>query len=141
VKIEYRWANNQYDRLPELATELVTRRVTVIAAPPPVVAALAAKAATQTIPIVFFTAADPVLAGLVPSFNRPSGNITGVAAFDGTLGPKNLELLHELIPTADVIGVFFNPDNPSVNAVPGDLNQAARALGQQLVILAVKGES
>ena len=139
VAIEYRWANNQYDRLPALAADLVSLQVTVIAAPPPVVTALAAKAATQTIPIVFLTAADPVVTGLVPSLNRPNGNITGVAAFDGTLGPKNLELLRELVPKTDLVGVFFNPDNPSVNVLAVS-NEAARALGQQLVIVGVKGE-
>ena len=140
VAIEYRWANNQYDRLPALAADLVSRQVTVIAAPPPVVTALAAKAATQTIPIVFFAGADPVLAGLVPSLNRPSGNITGVAAFNGPLGSKHLEFLHELIPSADVVGVFFNPDVPISNYYLRDTNEAARALGQQLVIVAVRGE-
>jgi putative ABC transport system substrate-binding protein len=139
VAIEYRWANNQYDRLPALAADLVSLPVTVIAAPPPVVTALAAKAVTQTIPIVFLTAADPIVTGLVPSLNRPNGNITGVAAFDGTLGPKNLELLRELVPKADLVGVFFNPDNPSVNVLAVS-NEAARALGQQLVIVEVKGE-
>jgi putative tryptophan/tyrosine transport system substrate-binding protein len=138
VAIEYRWANLQYDRLPELAADLVSRRVTVIAAPPPIVTALAAKAATQTIPIVFLTAVDPIATGLVASLNRPNGNVTGVAAFDNTLGPKNLELLRELIPKVDLIGVFFNPDNPSVNAQLAVFNEAARALGQQLLIFGVK---
>ena len=140
VAIEYRWANNQYDRLPELAADLVKRKVDVIAVPPPVAAALAAKAATQTIPIVFFTAADPVSAGLVSAINRPNGNVTGVAAFDDTLGPKNLELIHELIPTADLIAVMFNRDNPGGNIFLNETTQAARTLNQQLMFIAVKDE-
>jgi putative ABC transport system substrate-binding protein len=140
VAIEYRWANNQYDRLPELAADLVKRRVDVIAVPPPIVAALAAKAATQTIPIVFYTAADPISAGLVSAINRPNGNITGVAAFDSTLGPKTLELIHELIPNADLIAVMFNPDNPGGNVFLGETTKAASNLNQQLMFLAVKGE-
>jgi putative tryptophan/tyrosine transport system substrate-binding protein len=140
VTIEYRWANNQYDRLPEFAADLVTRQVTVIAVPPPSVAALAAKAATQTIPIVFLTAADPVSAGLVSNLNRPNGNITGVTGFDSTLTPKNLELFHELVPAAKVIGVFFNPDVPIVHPLLPSANEAARAFGQQLVIVPVRRE-
>jgi putative ABC transport system substrate-binding protein len=138
VAIEYRWANNQYDRLPALAADLVSLQVTVIAAPPPVVTALAAKAATQTIPIVFLTAADPVVTGLVPSLNRPNGNITGVAAFDGTLAPKNLELLHELMPTAKLIGLLFNPDVPITNSMLPGANEAAKVLDQQLVTVPVR---
>jgi putative ABC transport system substrate-binding protein len=137
--IEYRWANYQYDRLPTLAADLVSHRVAVIAAAPPVAAAFAAKAATQTIPIVFMTAADPVLTGLVSSLNRPDGNITGVTIIDSTLGPKSLELLHELIPQASTIAVFFNPDNPSGYKLT-DIEKAAQVFDQQLAIFAVKRE-
>jgi putative ABC transport system substrate-binding protein len=140
VAIEYRWANNQYDRLPTLATDLVSRQVTVIAAPPPVVVALAAKAATQIIPIVFLTAADPITTGLVTSLNRPNGNITGVAAFDGTLAPKNIELLNELIPKAKVIGLLFNPDVAITSLMLPGANEAAQIFGSQLVTIAVRDE-
>src|SRR6516225_1787943 len=139
VLIEYRWANYQYDRLPTLAADLVSHRVAVIAAAPPVAAAFAAKAATQTIPIVFMTAADPVLTGLVSSLNRPDGNITGVTIIDSTLGPKSLELLHELTPQASTIAVFFNPDNPSGYKLT-DIEKAAQVFDQQLAIFPVKRE-
>ena len=139
VLIEYRWANYQYDRLPTLAADLVSHRVAVIAAAPPVAAAFAAKAATQTIPIVFVTAADPIFTGLVSSLNRPDGNITGVTIIGSTLGPKSLELLHELIPQASTIAVFFNPDNPSGYKLT-DIEKAAQVFDQQLAIFAVKRE-
>jgi len=141
LKIEYRWAENRYERLPELASDLVAKGVSVIAVPPPIAAALAAKAATRTTPIVFLTAADPVVAGLIDSLNRPNGNITGVALFDGTLGPKNLELIHELIPTADIVGVFFNPDSPSGNVFLADAKRSAQILHQQLVPIPVRREA
>ena len=139
VLIEYRWANYQYDRLPTLAADLVSHRVAVIAAAPPVAAAFAAKAATQSIPIVFMTAADPVLTGLVSSLNRPDGNITGVTIIDSTLGPKSLELLHELTPQASTIAVFFNPDNPSGYKLT-DIEKAAQVFDQQLAIFPIKDE-
>jgi putative tryptophan/tyrosine transport system substrate-binding protein len=112
--VEYRWANNELNRLPELATDLVRRRVAVIATPGSYQAALAAKAATATIPIVFGTGVDPVQAGLVGSFNRPGGNVTGVNYMQAQLAAKQLGLLHELLPGAKRFAVLVNPDNPVV---------------------------
>ena len=136
VAIEYRWADGQNDRLPDLAADLVRQRVTVIAAPGTTLGALAAKAATTTIPIVFTIGADPVAAGLVPSLNRPGGNITGVATLNVEVGPKRLELLHEVVPTASSVALLVNPTN-RVLAEPlsRDALAAARALGLQLHIL------
>jgi putative ABC transport system substrate-binding protein len=134
VAIEYRFAGNQYDRLQELAADLVRRQVAVIAANGP--AAQSAKAATVTIPIVFTAGFDPVEVGLVASLNQPGGNITGVSILDVELGPKRLELLHELVPTAKVIAVLVNPTDASrAEATSRDLEAAARTLGLQLHVL------
>jgi putative ABC transport system substrate-binding protein len=134
--IEYRWAEGHYDRIPTLIAALVRRQVAVIAAPGSTPAALAAKAATTTIPIVFVTAVDPVAAGLVASLNRPSGNLTGVAALAMELGPKQLELLREVIPTATTIGLLINPASAVVAESQSRLLEAtARALGLELHVL------
>ena len=141
VAIEYRWADDQNDRLPALAADLASRQVTVIAAPGSTPAALAAKAASTTIPIVFFTGANPVQVGLVASLNRPGGNLTGVTSLNVEVGPKRLELLHELIPTATVVALLVNPTNPPLaKTLARDLQAAARSLGLQLHVLQASTE-
>ena len=141
VAIEYRWAEGYYDRFPALAADLVRRQVTVIAAPGSTPAIVAAKAATTTIPIVFVTAVDPVAVGLVASLNRPGGNVTGVTALSVELGPKQLELLHELVPTADIMALLVNPANPILAETQSrDLPAAARRLGLQFHILHASAE-
>src|SRR5215467_7994647 len=135
MALEYRYAENQLDRLPALAADLVRRRVAVIvAADTP--AALAAKAATTTVPIVFVTGGDPVALGLVASLNRPGGNLTGVSNLTVELGPKQLEVLRELVPTATIIALLVNPTNPTnAERLSRDLQAAARILGLQLHVL------
>jgi putative ABC transport system substrate-binding protein len=140
VGIEYRWADNQIDRLPVLATELVRRPVAVIATGGATAAALAAKAATATIPIVFAIGADPVKFGLVASMSRPGGNVTGVSFLANVLVAKELELLKELVPTATVIGVLVNPNNPNAVSDIKDLEAAAAALGRQIHIANARNE-
>jgi putative ABC transport system substrate-binding protein len=136
VAIEYRWAEGHYDRFPAFAADLVRRQVTVIAVPGSTPAAAAAKAATATIPIVFLTAADPVETGFVASLSRPGGNITGVTVLSVELGPKSLELLHEIVPTANIIALLVNPTNPILaEAQSKDLPAAARRLGLELQVL------
>jgi putative tryptophan/tyrosine transport system substrate-binding protein len=135
LTIEYRWAQDEYDRLPELAADLVRRRVAVIAAPGSAQGPLAAKAASTTIPVVFSTGIDPVKSGLVASLNRPGGNVTGVISMTGALGPKQLGLLHELLPGATRFAVLANPNNATTASFINDLRGAALAVGAQIDVL------
>ena len=138
VAIEYRWAEDQTDRLPAMAADLVRSQVTVIFANGP--AALPAKAATATIPIVFATAADPVEVGLVSSLNRPGRNLTGVTTLNIEVGPKQLQLLHELAPSAAIIAALVNPNSPGAEVQTRDLPLVAGALGLQLHVLGASVE-
>jgi putative tryptophan/tyrosine transport system substrate-binding protein len=132
VAIESRAANNDYSRLPELAADLVLRRVAVIYAGGGAVSALAAKAATASIPIVFSMGDDPVASGLVASFSRPGGNITGIAFLSTELGPKRLGLLKELVPGAMRYAALVNPGNPATDSITAELRAAAAAIGKQI---------
>ena len=134
VAFAYRWSDGDYSRLPQLAADLVDRKVNVIVASG-LPAALAAKAATSTIPIVFRLAVDPVAFGLARSFDRPGGNITGVTMLFDLLTPKKLELLHELVPAATLIGFLVNPNNQNAASHIDHAERAAKTLGRQLTIL------
>jgi putative ABC transport system substrate-binding protein len=141
VTFELRRARNEQDRLPELAADLVRRQVSVIASPGSDVAALAAKAATTSIPIVFSTARDPVQIGLVASLNRPGGNVTGVSYMNAEIGVKRLGLLHELLPAAKRFAALLNRDDPVAGMSLLDLEAAAAALGlRQLLVLSASSE-
>jgi ABC-type uncharacterized transport system substrate-binding protein len=140
VSIEYRWAEGQFDRLPVLAADLVRREVAVIAATGGLPPALAAKAATATIPIVFTVADDPVEVGLVASLNRPESNLTGVTTLNVEVGSKRLELLHELILTATIMALLVNPTTPTAKAVSTDAQATAGTLGLQLHVLHASAE-
>jgi putative ABC transport system substrate-binding protein len=138
VAIEYRWADDQYDRLPALATDLVSRRVAVIFANSPSIAA--AKAATSTIPIIMMSGDDPVRLGFVTSFNRPGGNITGVSILSGELAAKRLELLRELVPHAKTIAILINSDFGPSGRFRSDVEVAARALRLPIEFLQANNE-
>jgi putative tryptophan/tyrosine transport system substrate-binding protein len=135
VAVEYRWAENQPDRLPALAAELVRRQVAVIVAAGGTASALAAKSATTTIPIVFIVAEDPVGVGLVASLARPGGNLTGINFFSAELVAKRLELLRELVPAATRVAVLVNPAGPGHEITLRDVEPAARAMGLQIQVL------
>jgi putative ABC transport system substrate-binding protein len=139
LTIEYRWARGDYDRLPALAAELVDRQVSVIAATGDVVSARAAQAATTRVPIVFTIGGDPIKFGLVNSYSRPSGNITGISLISSAIGAKRVELLHEIAPQAK-IALLMNPDNPNAAAEQKDALEAARLLGKQTVVLNVRNK-
>jgi putative tryptophan/tyrosine transport system substrate-binding protein len=142
VGSEYRGAEEHYERLPELAADLLRRQVAVIAAlggPP---TALAARAASTTVPIVFtIGGADPVQLGLVASFNRPGGNVTGIAPFPGSVVAKQFEALHEAAPTATVIGCLLNPNHPDIEAQTREAQEATRTLGQNLEVLYARDDT
>ncbi|MGA8699531.1 MAG: ABC transporter substrate-binding protein [Xanthobacteraceae bacterium] len=140
VQMEFLWADDQYDRLPAMAVELVHRQVAVIVAGGGNVSALAAKAATTTIPIVFPIVTDPVKGGLVASLNRPGGNLTGIAAMTIELDPKRLELLCDLLPRARVIGALIDSNRPEADEQVRSLQTAAQALGRQMVVAKVAAE-
>jgi ABC-type uncharacterized transport system substrate-binding protein len=141
VTIEYRWAEYHYDRLPELAAELARRPVSVLVAAGGEVSALAAKAATTTIPTVFLVARDPVVSGLVASLSRPGGNATGVNLFGAELGAKRLGLLRDLVPKAAVMGFLLNPTYQTAAAEDQQVQAAARVVGWQVVPLHATSES
>lgn len=142
LTIEYRWAEGDNSRLPTLAAELVARKVAVLASPGSLAAALAAKKATDTIPIVFETGADPVVAGLVDNMRKPGGNITGVTSLNAAVGAKRLELLHELIPSSRTFALLVNPANPkNAEETTADLTAAAKTLGCDLKVLRASTEA
>ena len=142
VSIDYRWAEGQFDRLPAMAADLISRKVAVISAGAPDVAVRAAMAATKTIPIVFVTASDPVGAGFVPSLGRPGGNVTGITLIGTELVAKRLELLHEILPDATRIAVLVNPNNPGLTRDNIQQSEAAvRRLGLEMVVIKAGTES
>jgi putative ABC transport system substrate-binding protein len=136
VTVEFRFAYNDYSRLPELAADLVRRRVAVVVTPGSTPAALTAKAATAVIPVVFSVGTDPVDIGLVASFNRPGGNVTGVASLNAELSAKRLGLLHELLPKAERFAMLVNPGNPITEPQISSVREAASVIGRPIEILA-----
>jgi putative ABC transport system substrate-binding protein len=134
VVFEFRTARSEYDKFSAMAADLVRRNVALIIAPSPA-PALAAKAATSTIPIVFHMSGDPVQYGLVAGLSRPGGNVTGVSRLDVTLGSKRLELLHQMVPRTSIIGVLINPNNPQSRSEIEDVRTGARAIGQEIFFL------
>jgi putative tryptophan/tyrosine transport system substrate-binding protein len=140
VAIEFRWAEGHYDRLPALAADLVRAGVAVIVATGGSTSALAAKQTATTIPIVFSTGGDPVKEGLVASDNRPGSNVTGVSVLTTGLAAKRLEILHEVVPTASVIGVLINPNSVSAEAQSGIVQEAGHTMGQKVLILHASSE-
>ena len=141
VSIEYRWAENQYDRLSALAADLVDRQVAAIATPGSTPAALAAKGATTTIPIIFGIGSDPVKLGLVASLSRPGGNVTGMSFLTNLLVAKQVELLYQLLPSAERIGLLVNPKFPDTETMTGDARQAATTRGKKLLVVTASTES
>ena len=139
--IEYRWAEGQYDRLPDLARDLVRRQVAVITAVGTSAPGLAVKSATSVIPVVFQTGGDPVQDGLVSRMNRPGGNVTGVSRLSVALEPKRLELLHQVVPKASVIGFLVNPLNPRTQLLVQQMREPVRSLGLSLDVLEASAES
>jgi len=140
VTIEFRWAGGRYDRLPDFAADLVKRGIAVLVATGGAVTALAAKAATTTIPIVFSAGADPVEIGLIAGLSRPGSNLTGVSLLTSTLIGKRLEILREVVPEASAIGVLLNPNLPNVQIQLEDAQKAGRAIDQELHILYARSE-
>jgi putative tryptophan/tyrosine transport system substrate-binding protein len=140
VKIEYRWAENRYEQLPALAADLVSRKVDAIMASGGSVSALAAQKATATIPIVFSFGADPIKVGLVPSLNRPGGNVTGITIFSNVLNAKKLEILNGLVPATAALALLVNPDGPTANSVVQETQEAANTLGRRLSVLWARNE-
>jgi putative ABC transport system substrate-binding protein len=139
VVFEFHWANGEYDRLPDLAADLVRRQPSIIAAAL-LPAARAAKAATSTIPIVFVSGSDPIEAGLVTSLSRPTGNVTGVSLFSVPLTAKRLELLHELVPGAAAVAVLVNPTNPNADASMREIEVAGRRAGLHIAFVKISGD-
>ena len=135
VAIEYRWANNELQRLPELATDLVRRQVAVIVTPANTPSAIAAKAATTTIPVIFGIGSDPIKDGLVTSFNRPGGNVTGIHFMTGEIGAKQLGLLHDLLPRAARFAVLVNVENPISKPFIADIRATAENMGAEIEVL------
>jgi len=140
VAIDYRWADGQQDRFRALAADVVRRQVSVIAVPGSTIGALAAKAETATIPIVFATGGDPVRLGLVADLKRPGGNLTGVMNLNLNLAPARLKLLHELVPAASLIGLLVDPTVPNADAIVQDVQAAAGTLGLQIHVLHASSE-